>query len=528
MRSKAGLFLCCLMLLVVGCRTAGNFTKDDQPPIDRSVVEHPPGTKLYLYADNFNCPTGLCFDQDGTMFVAEGGIDNVPIHILGRRPDHSVIEIYPSGIRVPFLTHPFKIYGPIGGIAASNGTLFVSHRDVNGMGVISAFTYDGKHSTVVSEFPAQGDYGITDIAVRPTDGRIFFGVGPATNSGVVGPDNWAAGWLKHYPNACDVSPIDVKLFGLKFTSPNPAGGFFGGGDRAFTGPLQPFNVNNRTKIKKADDDKANSAVYSISPTGGDLTLECFGIRLPRGLGFDEYYAGLFATNDGMEMRGTRPIKDDPDAFVKIATNAWYGFPDFSTDFNPINDERYQPPESLMTRINSGYPDINALIDLQNSKLLPATSIRNQLKGVFPPLSGAAKFDFIPSSSTIAPYKPFLGRAIVALSGDRAPFATSGQPLTGPIGYKVVCVDPFDAKHQPIDFVYNTKGMPASKLGRGAVALERPCDVKLSPDGSLYILDMGSFTMKDGREHISQRTGRIFRLKPDEEPQRPAPTTEPAK
>jgi hypothetical protein len=40
-------------------------------------------------------------------------------------------------------------------LAAANGKVFVSHRDVNDMGVITAFNYDGTHSTVVAEFPAQ-------------------------------------------------------------------------------------------------------------------------------------------------------------------------------------------------------------------------------------------------------------------------------------------------------------------------------------------------------------------------------------
>ena len=61
----------------------------------------------------------------------------------------SLVEIYPAKTRVPFVrASKFKIYGPVGGIAASNGKVFVSHRDVNDMGVITAFTYDGKHSTV--------------------------------------------------------------------------------------------------------------------------------------------------------------------------------------------------------------------------------------------------------------------------------------------------------------------------------------------------------------------------------------------
>jgi glucose/arabinose dehydrogenase len=485
-------------------------------------VDYPPNFDLKPFAQNLNCPTSICFDPDGTLFIVEGGIDKQPLHIFGRRADGSTIEIYPQGTRVPFISKPFRIYGPVGGIAASGGKLFVAHRDINDMGVITAFGYDGTHSTVVSEFPSQGEYGITDIAVHPGDGRLYFGVGPATNSGLVGIDDWEIGWLKKHPNVCDISPVDLKLYGLKFVSHNPFAGFFGGATTAVTGPFQPFDTNEKTRIPKALNGRANSCVYSISPSGGDLTLVASGIRLPRGLGFAEGGAGPYATNDGMEMRGTRPIKDDPDAFVKVQDGAYFGFPDFTSIMIPVTDERYQPSPAIMSK--TGYPDVNPLVDRDASNLpqkLLAPSAYDLLKGSFLPMSGAAKFDFIPDSSTIAPYRKFRGHAIVALSGDRAPFATSGQSLpNGPVGYKIVCVNPENKKVS--DFIYNVRGLPASKMGHGLVALERPCDVKLAPDGSLYILDMGAFSDTDGKLHVAPHTGRIFKLVPIIETERPKP------
>src|SRR4051812_35767953 len=513
MRSKAGLLVCLTLLLAfTGCHPGGMFIRPDQQrTIDRAIVDYPPSFDLKEFAQNLNCPTAMCFDPDGTMFIVEGGIANQPVHIFGRRADGSQIEIYPLSTRLPLIARDkFKVCGPVGGIAASNGKLFVTHRDANDMGVVTAFNYDGTHSSVTSEFPAQGDYGITDITVRPGDGRLFFGVGPATNSGVVGPDNIA--WLRKHANAFDVSPFDLKLYGLKFTSPNPLGGWFGAPDRAVTGPFQQFNTNDKTRIKKAENGRANSCVYSISQSGGDLRMESCGIRLPRGLGFSEY--GCYATNDGMEMRGTRPVKDDPDAFIKVLQDgSWYGFPDYSTNMIAISDQLFQPPAALLK--DSGYPDINQLIDRDNSNLPrklmePNRNVLSQ--GIFPSMSGASKFDFIPENTTALPYRNFKGHAIVALSGDRAPYATSGQPLpNGPVGYKIVSVN-LDNK-KVTDFIYNTRGLPASKMGKGVVGLDCPCDVKMGPDGSLYILDMGVVSMKTGQPHIAARTGRIFKLIP---------------
>jgi glucose/arabinose dehydrogenase len=524
MRFKVGLCGCVLLLMVVGCRPGGVFLKPDQQTIiDRSVVDYPPDFDLKLYAQNLTGPSGFCFDQDGTMFIAEGGVGDTSPHIFGKRADDSIIEIYPHGTRVPFIQKQFKIYGPIGGICASNGKVFVSHRDAEGYGVITAFNYDGSHSTVTYGFPTQGEFGMTDRAINPNDNRLYFGVGAATNSGVVGIDDWTIGWLRKHPQVCDVSPVDLKLYGLKFYSKNPLAGLFSGSDISVTAPLQPFGVSDRTRIKKAVDNKANSAIYSVSQSGGDLQLVCYGIRMPRGIRFNEFRG--YATINGMEFRGTRPIKDDPDAMVRILPNSgtWYGWPDYSTDMTPISDDRFQPQsqQEKFLVLKGGYPDTNQLIDKENSnlpgKLSPPT--RDALLfGVFQPLAGASKFDFIPSSSNVAPYRKFRSHAIVALAGDRAPFATSGLPLVGPIGYKVVDVNIDDRKVS--DFVFNTRGGPASKLGRNVIGLERPCDVKMGPDGSLYILDMGSFDMKDGKERVKSRTGKIFKLEPIVEPERP--------
>jgi glucose/arabinose dehydrogenase len=74
-----------------------------------------------------------------------------------------------------------------------------------------------------------------------------------------------------------------------------------------------------------------------------------------------------------------------------------------------------------------------------------------------------------------------------------------------------------------DFVSNTRGLPAHLLGRDSRdALERPVDVKVGPDGAIYILDFGPMRVENGREKIPNGAGRIFRLGPP----RPA-TTKPA-
>jgi len=167
----------------------------------------------------------------------------------------------------------------------------------------------------------------------------------------------------------------------------------------------------------------------------------------------------------------------------------------------------------------GYPELSFLINHEESGLLRPT--REPLLAAFPSQSGAAKMVFIPDEDEA--FASFRGSMIVALAGDRAPFGTSGRKLTGPIGYKVVRVDP-DTR-QVKEFIRNVSATPAHLMDRdfhnGVEALERPCDVKLGPDGALYILDMGRMQVKNGKEVFAPRSGQIFRLAPTT-PQTPQP------
>lgn len=509
------LVLPALALLNFGCRTGPEILRE-QAPIDRSVVEYPPGLELRPYIKGLTAPTAIAFDSDGSLLIAESGIDNSTPRIFGFKKDGAFFNVWPRGKAVPFLERGFRLHGPIGGMVSSGGKLFVTHRDENGLGRVTAFSYDPTvpPKTIVADLPARGDYGMTDIAVHP-NGRLYFGVGAATNSGVVGLDNLQAGWTKRYPNFCDVPYVDIKLNGFRFDTPNPFASIFGGSDKAVTGPFQKFGASDQTGIPRPNG-KPTAAIYSCDQGGGDLRVEAHGLRNPAGLTFNEY-GTLYITNQGMELRGTRPIQDDPDAFLKmVGGETWYGWPDFSADLRPITDQQFQPPHELAIRY--GYPNVRSLIDHAASRLTPPARDAF-LFGTFKPLSGASKFDFAPASG---PFRKYQGNAIVALCGDRAPFATSNFPLKGPTGYRLAMVN---MDHRRVeDFIRNTKEQPSSRLGaqRDPNALERPIDVKFGPDGAMYILDFGQLVVKNGQPDIKPSTGRIFRLTAPE----PAPATAP--
>jgi glucose/arabinose dehydrogenase len=486
---------------------------DERRPLDRKLVDVPPGFDLEPYATGLTGPVAMAFDGDGNLLVAEGGFNGEEPRIYGFTPALARFDVYPLDKPVlPFAKRKFQLYGPIGSILWHNGGLYVSHRDADDYGVISKLDYKGGARTVVAGLPARGEHGVTDMAVDPRTRRLFFGIGSATNSGVVGLDDYDMGWVKRHPDVADVPytpDVEARLWAQKLFSANPAAVWFMP-DIAITAAYQAFGTSAKTRIKGAtrDNPKPNSAILSCDPDGGDLKVEMHGVRLPRGLGIDRRRDRnvLFFTNQGMEARGTRPVNNDVDSFCRHYPGVWAGFPDFTADFQPVTDPKFQPPDWLIAP--SGSSELSYLVNHAASQWVLGNP-RDHVYGVFPSQSGAWRFDFAPDAG---PFREFSGSAIVALFGDRAPYATGGQKLLGPVGFKLVQVDV--DRGQLRDFVKNVRPGPASQHdGGGGYELERPIDVKFGPDGALYILDYGKMRVRDGRFDASSGTGRIYRLIP---------------
>ena len=66
--------------------------------------------------------------------------------------------------------------------------------------------------------PGKGDHHTNGPLVK--DGYIYFGQGTATNSSVVGDDNFRFGWLKRYPEFHDIPCRDIKLNGINYSTVN--------------------------------------------------------------------------------------------------------------------------------------------------------------------------------------------------------------------------------------------------------------------------------------------------------------------
>jgi len=510
-----------------GCAsTPRMLTAAQQRPIDRSLITGPKDCAVIPYIRGLTAPTSIAWDTDGSILIAEGGNYDDEPRIIGFKKDGSEFTVYPYGRRmfVDIGKPHFTMYGPIGGMVVYNGLIYVSHRDERGNGVITALDRTGGHTTITAGLNARGDFSITDLTIGPkpapgsTDRpRLYFGVGAATNSGVVGIDNWS--WVRENQDVHDLPWPRLHLLGYRFDSPNPFSGLFGPGDIAVTAPFQPFNVSNQTEVQASD--TPNAAIYSCDLNGGDRQVEAHGIRNPVGLSFEGF--SCYFTNQGMKLRGTRPIMNDRDSLLQMLPGSWYGWPDYTTDLFSVSDQMFQPPPAMIAQ--TGYLRILTIINAEGTNsdngglkmTLPTDKLASYVLGKFSPLSGAAKLSFVPK---FGPFDKHSGRqVIVALSGDEAPFDTSGHPIdpSGGYGYKVVEVD-LD-HHKVNDFVKNTAGGPGSRIDdRNPNLLERPFDAKFGPDGALYILDIGRLHMHGGRAVYEPGTGKIFRVVPQGKPE----------
>lgn len=95
------------------------------------------------------------------------------------------------------------------------------------------------------------------------------------------------------------------------------------------------------------------------------------------------------------------------------------------------------------------------------------------------------------SAAPASWENWANHLFIAKWGDLAPPI---NPLRGdaPAGFQVVRVDP--GSGQVVPFVTNPGDRPASFYGMQDRGIERPFDVKFSPDGANYIIGYGVVTI----------------------------------
>jgi glucose/arabinose dehydrogenase len=451
----------------------------DGRAVNPDHVALPSGYRIEVVATGLNMPSGLTFDAQGRPVVVEAGYSYGEVFATPR-----LVRIDPEG-KATVIASGDQKFAPWNGAVLHDGAFYVAEGGQLGGGRISRVDADGKITPLVENLPSRGDHHTNGPAIGP-DGNIYFAVGVATNSGVVGTDNYQFGWLKRFPDFHEIPARDIRLTGENFTTENPLTAE--AGDKATTGAFAAFGTATKAGQVIKGALPCTGAVMRVAPKGGALDLVAWGLRNPFGLTFAPD-GRLLVTENQYDDRGSRPVWGSGDLLWAIDPGReaiWYGWPDFHGEHPLTWDDHFQPP---------GKPAPKFLLAEHPNKP-PKPAARLGVHG------SACGLDVSRSESF-----GHVGEAFVALFGDMAPGA--GKVME-PVGYQVARVDLNTGVIEPFAVNRGRKNGPASKLKVGG--LERPVACRFDPSGeSLYVVDFGIMTMAKSGAQPRQNTGVLWRI-----------------
>lgn len=490
--------------LIHAAETKSKPKPPEVPPPVASAAQVPAGFRAEVLVSDLTYPTSIEADDGGNLFVAEAGYSYGDPDAKPR-----ILRITPAGEITSFATE--GLHGPINDLLWHKGDLYVSHR-----GRISVVKEGGRIRDLVTGLPSGGDHHNNQMTVGP-DGKLYFGQGTVTNSGVVGPDNAHMGWLRKDPNLHDVPAETIRVKAKAFESSNP---LRTGSTTAHTMPFKPFNSGDEKKTTIEGNTKASGTILRMDLDGRNLEVYAWGLRNPYGVLWSND-GKLYATENGLDIRGSRPIANDKEDLYIIKEGGWYGWPDYASGL-PVTDPQFAPengpkPEFIMEE----HPPVEKPL-LTFPKHAAATKLAVSPGGRFGPK----------------------GRLFIAFFGHMS-------PMTGETGehggHRVAVVDPesktveefFTKKEshgavaggghhpeasQPTGRTENAghaKTEKSSKSDQGGkdesvtAGPRRLMDVVFAPNGNaLYVVDFGALVVKNNSAVPASGTGVIWRIVPD--------------
>ncbi len=394
------------------------------------------GYKIEKIAGGISYGSNIAFSPAGQLFYTEAGFTYPFVYKTSRivwLKDEKEKKIVAEGFN-----------GPLVGLTWYDDGFLVTHR-----GTLSRIGLDGTRTELVTDIPAWGDHHTNHILLK--DGKVYFGQGTATNSGIVGKDSMAFfGWLAKHPDFHDVPAHDVVASGVNYETINPLKPI----EKVKTGPYQEIGVPVAPGQVIKGQPKPNGVVYRCNPDGSQLEVYAWGFRNPYGLTLDPN-GRILVLDQGADKRGSRPV-ESPEALYVLKRDAWYGWPDFLAG---------QP----ITELNK---DSEFVLQDHPPHETPIHTFEVHSSTCIIEFSTSAAFGFE-------------GQGFASQYGSEAPFTTGGKPLSA--GRKIVRFDPKTLQEFPF---FESKTIAG--LGTGP---NRPVAAKFSPDGSaLYVLDHGVRTI----------------------------------
>lgn len=427
--------------------------------INPEDIQLPPGYKIQVFAKDLNTPINLIITEDGDMLLADSGVTS---------GSGKVLKLTSKGFQV--IAEGFN--PPLTGINYYNGLIYVSHR-----GFITIIKPDGTKQDIISGLPSFGDHHNNQV-IFGADGKMYFGQGTATNSGVVGLDN--AGWVKKYPYFHDYPGSTIVLNGENYRTKN----FLKPYEKnpAYTGAYSPFGVPTVPGEYVKGIISASGSILRANPDGSNMELVAWGLRNPFRMKFDRNNR-LFCANHGADVRGSRPIDKCPDEFQLIMPGMWYGWPDYSGGL-PVTLPMFKPEGMSQPEFLLAY-----------HPMVPPKPFAN-----FPNHSATMGFAFNYNKN----FGDF-GDAYIAEFGSEAPETTGGKPLPN-VGHRVSQIHMNTGKIST--FAINKSGYAASYTGCGG--FERPIDVVFDKAGAMYVVDF-SLSPPNEPDKFIPNTGVIWKI-----------------
>jgi glucose/arabinose dehydrogenase len=481
MKTTHYLFLILCMVTLSGCFRLlssdgggqGNI-RTQVRPVDPAAIALPTGYKAEVVATGLTFPTAVAFDAQGRLYVTESGYSYGEVFSEPR-----LVRIEPTGDLTTVAIG--KKNGPWTGITFYDGNFYVAEGGELSGGKILRISPEGSIATLIQNLPTMGDHH-TNGPVIGADGMLYFSTGTATNSGVVGPDNYEFGWLKRYPDFHDIPCEDIVLVGRNYSSnlpsePNSA--------VHVTGAYSPYGKSTTPGQVIEGRIPCSGAILRIAVDGRAAPeLVAWGFRNPYGLAFSPD-GKLYTTENGYDVRGSRPVWGVSDNLWEVKQGMWYGWPDYSAGML-LNGKRFEAPGSKAPQ-----PLLEKHLS-EPPKPVATLGVHSSSNG----------FDF--SRNDTFGHR---GKAFIAQFGDLAPGV--GKVLA-PVGYKVIMVDVTTGIVTEFAANKGKQIAPASKLKNGG--LERPISVKFSPDGeNLYVVDFGIVAAGKGGLEPQVKTGVIWKI-----------------
>lgn len=476
--SLMGIVFISFVVLLSGCESSkGSLGQKATGSMEEfPMVKLPQGYKIEKFVDGLNFPTTLTWDDDGKMYVAEAGgsmelNQYAPIRILQ-------VE---SGKTTEIVNLSDEVNVSMVGIFWHNGWFYFTHRADDNTGAVSRVNKSGKVELLFKGFlDSQTQHQVNDIQMGP-DGRMYIAVGMGGNSAVM--DASTGLWIKENSTAQAIPCQDIVLLGKNFQVPNVLSD--DKKDSVVTGAYVPHGTTTKPGQVIKGVTLCGGSILSFDPANPAQTIETYAWGFRNMIGFTwDSQGNMYAAENGYDVRGARPVKDNMDASLRIEKGRWYGVPDFSAGREPLNDPKFEVPDSLQAMVYlNGEPigkNVGFVIDHQASGLTPPDPSL---------VLGRHEWNSSPSMMDVAPasWGELADHVFISEWGDLAP---PTNPLRGkaPAGSRIVKVDP--ATGELTTFVGNVQPGTASEQGGERKGIEHPFGIKFGPDGAMYIVDYG--------------------------------------